>query len=151
MVVSAVSEWPSGRLSEGILSEVPISWVFFPSASHRKIPTWEAKKQQLRDMTAPDSADAVREDSLIDFLLELITSVFGTIGSFRNPRHPVILSENDWGVQSRPQHSIGVPLPCSGVEWIPRGIEFLKTKSLKASALGMPNTDLGLVFFLPLG
>lgn len=63
VVVSGVSEWPSGPISEGILSEVPISWVFFPSASHRKIPSWEAKKQQLRDMTAPDSADAVREDS----------------------------------------------------------------------------------------
>ena len=35
------------------------------------------------------------------------------------PRHPVILSENDWGVQSPPQHSFRIPLPCSKGDWIP--------------------------------
>ena len=39
---------------------------------------------------------------------------------FTIPRHPVILSEIDWGVQSPPQHSILVPLPFSEGDWIPR-------------------------------
>ena len=39
--------------------------------------------------------------------------------NFPDPRHPVILSENDWGVQSPPQHSFRIPLPCSGGDWIP--------------------------------
>ena len=41
------------------------------------------------------------------------------------PRHPVIFSDDDWGVQSPPQHSIyrfQVPLPFSGGDWIPREI-----------------------------
>ena len=36
------------------------------------------------------------------------------------PRHPVIFSGNDWGVQSHSQHNIQVPLPFSGGYWIPR-------------------------------
>ena len=36
------------------------------------------------------------------------------------PRHPVIFSADDWGVQSPPQHSIWVPLPFSEGDWIPR-------------------------------
>ena len=36
------------------------------------------------------------------------------------PRHPVIFSNDDWGVQSPPQHSIYVPLPFSGGDWIPK-------------------------------
>ena len=38
------------------------------------------------------------------------------------PRRPVILSENDWCVESPPQHSILVPLPFSECDWIPRDI-----------------------------
>ena len=39
-----------------------------------------------------------------------------------NPRHPVIFSDDDWGVQSPPQHSLEVPLPFSGGDWISRAI-----------------------------
>jgi len=37
-------------------------------------------------------------------------------------RHPVIFSDNDWGVQSPSQHSIVVPLPFSAGDLIPRNI-----------------------------
>ena len=36
-----------------------------------------------------------------------------------HPRHPVIFSAKDWGVQSPPQHRIEVPLPFSEGDWIP--------------------------------
>ena len=39
------------------------------------------------------------------------------------PRHPVIFSDDDWDVQSPPQHSMQVPLPFSEGDWIPRGIQ----------------------------
>ena len=39
------------------------------------------------------------------------------------PRHPITLSEDDWGLQSPPQHGIRVPLSFSGGDWIPRGSE----------------------------
>ncbi len=37
-----------------------------------------------------------------------------------NPRHPVIFSADDWGVQSPLQHGILVPLPFEKGDWIPR-------------------------------
>ena len=40
------------------------------------------------------------------------------------PRHPVIFSADDWGVQSPPQHSIWVPLPFSEGDWIPTVCDF---------------------------
>ena len=38
---------------------------------------------------------------------------------FSITRHPVILSDNDWDVESPPQQSIEVPLLFSGGDWIP--------------------------------
>ena len=38
-----------------------------------------------------------------------------------SPRHPVIFSADDWGVQSLSQNSIEVPLPFSEGDWI-RGV-----------------------------
>ena len=45
-------------------------------------------------------------------------------------RNPVILSENDWGVQSHPQHSIWVTLPFSEGDWIPRDYDLLRLYTL---------------------
>ena len=41
-------------------------------------------------------------------------------GQTTNPRGPITLSEDDWGVQSPPQESIWVPLPFLEGDWIPR-------------------------------
>ena len=43
---------------------------------------------------------------------------------FPSPRHPVILSANDWDVEST-QQSIEVPLLFSGGDWIPRDQQIL--------------------------
>ena len=58
-----------------------------------------------------------------------------------DPRHPVIFSADDWGVQSPPQHSIWVPLAFSEGDWIPRAYDlenpdqlFLKTWVIKTFA-----------------
>ena len=40
--------------------------------------------------------------------------------NFLTRRHPVIFSDDDWGVKSPPQHNIYVPLPFSEGDWMPR-------------------------------
>ena len=53
-------------------------------------------------------------------VVEFMYSIY--IYIFKYPRHPVIFSADDWGVQSPPQHNIQFPLPFSEGDWIPRDI-----------------------------
>ncbi len=46
--------------------------------------------------------------------------------AWRNPWHPVIFSDHDWDVQTPPPHSIWVPIPFSGRDWIPRERHFIR-------------------------